>query len=130
MGLARNLTMQYQDLNPHFKEKIRERVHRKLTGEHPGQPVDRGIRDYLVGIIILLADENNLVRAAERLYEVKQANRETACTLESAIETAANVYERFGTEVSILHDLYQLQEQHHADIMDIIAHMEVRLLEP
>lgn len=121
--------MRYQDLNEHFRDKIRERVSRKLKESHQEQPVDAGIRDYVVGVIIIIADENNLVRAAERLFEMKQANPDTAGTLDSALEAVTAVYSRFPTEVSILHDLYQMQEVQ-ADIMDIIAHMEIRLLEP
>jgi len=120
--------MRYEDLNGHFKERIRERVGQKLGELHPEQPVDQGIRDYVVGVIILIADENNIVRAAERLHDIKQANPETACSLFTAVEAIGVVYERFGTEVSILHDLYQLQEDQ-TDIMEIIAQMEMRLLE-
>ncbi|SRR6266446_1469243 len=121
--------MRYEDLNGHFRGRIRERVAQKLTEAHPAQPVNYGVCDYVVGVIILIADENNIVRAAERLCDIKQANPETACSLESATATIAVVYERFGTEVSILHDLYQMQENQ-TDLAEIIAHMEARLLEP
>jgi hypothetical protein len=121
--------MRYEDLNMHFKERVRERVVRKLAEIHTAEGVNYGICDYVVGVIVLIADENNVVRAAERLRDIKQANPETACDLWSAVETVGAIYGRFGTEVSILHDLYQLQENQ-ADILEIIAHMELRLLEP
>ncbi|HYJ05901.1 MAG TPA: hypothetical protein VEX43_12265 [Chthoniobacterales bacterium] len=121
--------MRYEDLNDHFKERVRVRVERKIAQYRPDHSVDPGIRDYVVGVIILLADENNFVRAAERLREIKQANLETACSLESALETVAGIYQRFEIEVSILYDLYRLQKTQ-TDILDVIAHMEMRLLEP
>jgi hypothetical protein len=117
--------MRYEDLNGHFKERIRERVGAKIAATTS----DPTVRDYVVGVVILLADENNLVKAAERLYEMKQANPATACTHDDALLMVARVLEQFDGEVSILHDLYQMQEAK-ADIMDIIAHMELRLLEP
>jgi hypothetical protein len=121
--------MRYEDLNGHFRERIRDRVELSLAKQYGATPMDSGIRDYLVGVIILIASENNIVRAAERLTDLKQSNPDTACSLGSAVETIASVYERFATEVSMLHDLYQLQEDE-ANIMDIIAHMEMRLFEP
>src|SRR6266446_2833266 len=99
--------MRYEDLNGHFKGRVRERVAQKLAEIRPAERVNYGVCNYVVGVIILIADENNVVRAAERLRDIKQANPETACDLWSAVETVGAVYERFATEVSILHDLYQ-----------------------
>jgi hypothetical protein len=123
--------MQYKDLNGHFRERIRARVQEKLQKAKPatGGRVDPTIRDYLVGVIILSADENNLVRAAERLYEMEQTNPATAGSYEDALFTVTEISSQFRTEVSILVDLYQMQVNHE-DIKDIIAHTELRLLEP
>jgi hypothetical protein len=127
---TKDFAMQYKDLNPHFKERIRERVKEKLQkGNQPNESVDPTIRDFVVGVIILLADENNLMKAADRLSEIKQQNPATSGSYDDAILTVSEIASRFGTEVSILFDLYQMQENQEA-IMDIIAQTEVRFLEP
>jgi len=122
--------MQYEQLNGHFTERIRARVEEKMQKANQTEAgrVDPTDRDCLVGIIILLADENNLVKAAERLYEIKQQNPETAGSFEEALLTVTEVQRLFETEVSILFDLYQMQ-LNQDDIMDIIAHTELRLCE-
>lgn len=122
--------MQYEDLNGHFKERIRARVEAKLheADNAKANGVDPVIRDYVVGVIILLADENNLVKAAAKLYDIKQQNPETAGSFEDALLAVTEVQARFATEVSILADLYQMQE-HQVDIMEIIVQTELRLCE-
>jgi hypothetical protein len=127
---TKDFAMQYKDLNPHFKERIRARVEAKLQkADQPnGRCVDPTVRDFVVGVIIIIADENNLVKAADRLYEIKQQNPATAGSFDDAVLTVSEIASQFGTEVSILFDLYQMQANQ-KDIMDIIAHTELRLLE-
>jgi len=123
--------MQYEDLNPHFRERIRSRVQKKMLASEyiKTDPFDPSLRDYFVAVIILIADENNLVRAAKRLQEMKLQNPETSISFDEALVQVSTIYPHFGPEVSMLYDLYQLQEVKQADIMDIIAHMELRLME-
>lgn len=123
--------MQYEDLNGHFRERIRTRVQQKMldSDDFNTDPFDPSLRDYIVGVIIFIADENNLVRAAKRLYDIKLQNPETSISLDEALVQVSDIYYRFGPEVSMLYDLYQMQDVLQADIMDIIAHMELRLME-
>lgn len=123
--------MQYEDLNGHFKERIRSRVQQKMldSEDFKTAPFDPSLRDYFVAVIILIADENSLARAAKRLHDMKLRNPETAISLDEALVQVSGLYPRFGPEVSMLYDLYQLQDVVQADIMDIIAHMELRLME-
>src|SRR5205807_9092309 len=94
-----------------------------------GPTWDSNTRDVIVLCIILLADENNLSRAANRLYEMKRTSAPDSIQLDDAVLWVAKAHEGFPTEVSILHDLYQMQEAQ-TDIKEIIAHTELRLLEP
>lgn len=123
--------MQYEDLNDHFKERIRSRVHEKMLATHDANvgEFEPSRRDYAVGVIILIADENDLFRAAKRLYELKLSNPETAITFDQALSQVATVHSRFGPEISMFYDLYQLQRSEQVDLMDIIAQMEIRLIE-
>jgi hypothetical protein len=118
--------MKYDELNGHFRERIRERVAARLAKSDATN--DANARDFFVLCIILLADENNLKKAADRLYEMKRTNGKDSITYDEAVIMIAKTYETFPVEVSILLDLYQMQENQN-DIMDIIAHTEVRLLE-
>jgi hypothetical protein len=118
--------MRYEDLNPHFRERIRERVTDRLAQSDAA--IDTNMRDVIVLCIILLADENNIPRATGRLYDMKQTDKADSITYDDALNLIVWVYQHFKTEVSILFDLYQMQQEQ-KDIMDIIAHMEVRLLE-
>jgi hypothetical protein len=118
--------MRYDELNPHFRERVRKRVADRLA-QSDGS-IDTNTRDVIVLCIILLADENNLTRAADRLYEMKRTDREDSITHDDSMIWIAKTCELFPTEVSILFDLYRMQEKQE-DIMDIIAHMEMRLLE-
>jgi len=118
--------MRYEDLNPHFRERIRERVTARLAQSDAA--IDTNTRDVMVLCIILLADENNLPKAAERLFEMKRTDKEDSITFDDAMIWIAKTYELFPTEVAILSDLYRMQERQE-DIMDIIAHTEMRLLE-
>jgi hypothetical protein len=123
--------MQYKDLNGHFRECIRARVQEKMLASEKRKtnPFDASLRDYVVAVIIHIADENDFVRAAKRLHDTKLQNPETAISLDEALVQVSSIYSRYGPEVSMLYDLYQMQEVQQADIMDIIAHMELRLME-
>jgi hypothetical protein len=118
--------MRYEDLNSHFRERIRERVTDRLAQSDAA--IDTNMRDVIVLCIILLADENNIPRATGRLYDMKRTDKADSITYDDALNLIVWVYQHFKTEVSILFDLYQMQQEQ-KDIMDIIAYMEVRLLE-
>jgi hypothetical protein len=122
--------LRYDELNGHFRERIRERVAVRLAQSKDLQEVkiDTNERDVIVLCIILLADENNIPRAADRLYEMKRTNEDNSITYDDALNWITNVYSLFPTEISILFDLYQMQNDQE-DIKDIIAHIEMRLLE-
>ncbi|MGA3182767.1 MAG: hypothetical protein ABSF38_20785 [Verrucomicrobiota bacterium] len=122
--------MQYEELNGHFRERIRERVAARLAQSNVSleAKIDTNTRDVIVLCIILLADENNVPKAADRLYEMKRTNDEDSITYDDALNWIVKVYEMFPTEISILFDLYKMQRDQE-DILNIIAHMEMRLLE-
>lgn len=118
--------MKYEELNAHFRERIRERVTSRLSGKNV--IIDTNARDVIVLCVILLADENNIPKAVHRLYEMKRTKEENSITHDDALNWITKVYRSFPVEVSILFDLYQMQAEQ-KDILEIIAHMEMRLLE-
>ena len=68
--------MKYEELNGHFRERIRERVGARLaqSASSPDAQYDTNARDVIVLCIILLADENNIPKAVDRLFEMKRTN--------------------------------------------------------
>jgi hypothetical protein len=125
--------MNRAQLNDHFKHRIRARIHKRILAipedalQAAGEDIET-LTDAALFQVIVLADTNNLVKAAETTYETKLANPATAWTMEETIVSLAQIYERFETEISILHDLYRMQERD-VDCTEIIAHIELRLLE-
>lgn len=119
--------MNIDELNTHFKEKIRTRVETRLSSTYEGQALT-GPRDFIVGCIVLLADKNDVNKATESYIAILEQQQQPLPNLDKVMEIMTTVFTEYETEVSILYDLYQMQERQD-DIMDIIAHMELRLLE-
>ena len=119
--------MQYHELNDHFKEKIRSRIGARLSSSYQDADLT-GIRDLIVGCIILLADSDSITKATENHIALLEQRQESVKDQGRIMEIMTTVWNEYETEVSILYDLYQMQERQE-DIMDIIAHMELRLLE-
>jgi hypothetical protein len=122
--------MNYKEINEHFKNRVRIRIEKSLR-EVPmdNHRVDLETRSWaILGYIVILADENNLTRASEKLHEIKLRNPATADSMEDCVKALATAMGRFPTEFSLLHDRYRMMEQK-LDCVEIIAQMELKMIE-
>ncbi len=115
--------MPADELIPHLRERLRDRVTYKLA--QSDATINTKARDIFVQGILLLADEPNRPQAADLLFELKRTELRDSISFEQAKILIAKTQAQFAQEISIVSDLYQMQEKR-AEIKDILAQLERR----
>lgn len=114
-----------------YEDRIRERVLAKLQASDKagGSPFDPSQCDQVMEVLQLIARENDLDRAATRLFEQNQGRPGTAMTAGEAAALVSEVFARFGREAVLCFELHQLCEVERPDPIRITGHMEFRWLD-
>lgn len=124
--------MHNEQLRNYFGERVRVRIERRLQAiAEATQASDFDVHEnsYLIlSFVVILAEEENLARATDRIYQLKLANPATATSWDATRAALVPILDKFSKEVAILHDLHQMQAGA-ANCAAIIAHMEQRLQE-